>query len=142
MSVSIGPGGPGRRASAAKWSAAAVLALAAGVLLWIVGSGAAQEGGPGPGLAKAGASAGGGILVVAGQVTSDSYGLYLVDTKNTTMAVYQWVPRTNKLRLMAARNYAFDLQLDDYNNEKETAPAVIRQLVGQKRPMGATTQPD
>ena len=128
---------------AAKWSAAALLALAAGVLLWLVGSGAAQEGGPAaPGAARAASSAGGGILVVAGQVTSDSYGLYLVDTKNTTMAVYQWVPRTSRLRLMAARNYGYDLQLEDYNNEQDTAPARIRELVRQQRPIGAATQPN
>jgi uncharacterized protein (TIGR00251 family) len=87
-------------------------------------------------------SAGGGILVVAGQVTSDSYGLYLVDTKSTTMAVYQWVPRTGKLRLMAARYYGFDLQLNDYNNEKETSPSEIQGLVKQQRPIGAATQPN
>ena len=143
MSVSIGTVVPGRKALAAKWSAAALLALAAGVLLWLVGSGAAQEGGPAaPGAARAASSAGGGILVVAGQVTSDSYGLYLVDYQSSTICVYEYLPGDRRLRLMAARNYGYDLQLEDYNNEQDTAPARIRELVRQQRPIGAATQPN
>ena len=137
----MSPGGPGPKALAAKWSAAALLALAAGVLLWMGGSGAAQDSVPAPG-AKAASAGGGNLLVVAGQVTRDSYGLYLVDTKSTTMAIYQWVPSSSKLRLMAARNYGFDLQLDDYNNETDTKPAEIRKLVEQQRRMSSSTQPN
>ena len=131
----MGPVSPGRKALAAKWSLAAALAVAAGTLFWFAGSGGADD-------ARAGSSAGpgGGLLVVAGQVTSDSYGLYLVDTKNSTMCVYQWIPQTRKLRLMAARNYGFDLQLDDYNNEKETSPAEIKRLVEQQRRMDGNTR--
>jgi hypothetical protein len=124
-------------ASAAKWCVAAALAVAAGALLWFAGAGAAQDARP-----AAGSAEGQSVLLVAGQVTSDSYGLYLVDTRSRTMCVYQWQPASRKMRLMSARFYGYDLQLDDYNNEKETAPAEIRKLVEQQRRLGASTQPN
>ena len=76
-----------------------------------------------------------GITAVAGQVTSDSYGLYLIDTENGTMAVYQWLPGIRKLRLMAARNYEFDLKLDEYNSD-DPSPSEIKQLVEQHDRLG------
>jgi hypothetical protein len=46
------------------------------------------------------------------------------------------------MRLMSARHYGFDLQLEDYNNEQDTSPAAIRTLVEKQRRLGAATQPD
>ncbi len=141
MTRPVSPGGSRRGASAAKWSVAAALALSAGALLWAAGAGEAQD-------IRAGAAGGGGnVLVVAGQVTSDSYGLYLVDTRANTLCVYQWRPSAAKpgimeLRLMAARNFAFDLQLEDFNNEKQTSPAEIRKMVAEQRRLGSATQPN
>jgi hypothetical protein len=121
---------------AAKWSVAAALAVTAAALLWLSGASAADD--PHTGVA----ASSNGVLLVAGQVASDSYGLYLVDTQSHTICVYQWVPANRKMRLIAARNYGFDLQLDDYNNEKETSPAEIRKLVEQQRRLGGTTRPN
>jgi len=45
----------------------------------------------------------------------------LVDSGSGTMAIYEWVPDRiagRKLHLVAARNFTFDLQLDDYNNSE------------------------
>jgi hypothetical protein len=134
---------PGPRASAARWSVAAALAVAAGGLFWLAGAGDAQDA-----RTNSASSAGSGVLMVAGQVTGGSYGLYLVDTKSSTICVYEWVQAKNKpqgmaeLRLLAARNYAFDLQLDDYNNEKQTSPGEIRKLVEQQRRLNSATQPN
>ena len=80
----------------------------------------------GPAPLAAGAAEGPSILVVAGQVTRDSYGLYLVDQTNRTMCVYQWVPSTRRLRLLAARTYTFDIKLDQYNTEPD--PLEIKKL--------------
>ena len=136
MSQSRMQHGPGRMLPAAKWSVAGALAVSAAGLLWLAGASAADSD-----LHAAPASSAGGVLLVAGQVTSDSYGLYLVDTQSRTICVYQWIPATRKMRLMAARNYGFDLQLDDYNNEKDTSPAEIRKLVEQQRRLGAPAMP-
>jgi len=58
-----------------------------------------------------------GLIVVAGQVTPDSYGLYLVDPSNGTIAVYQYLPNIRKLRLVSARYFGYDVKLDEYNTE-------------------------
>ena len=71
------------------------------------------------------------LLVVAGQVTRDSYGLYLVDQKNRTICVYQWMSTTRKFRLVASRTYAFDIKLDQYNTEPD--PLEIKKLCEQAR---------
>jgi len=80
------------------------------------------------------AASAGNIIAVAGQVTSDSYGLYLFDRESNIMTVYQWVPGAQKLRLLAARNCTFDLQLDDYKTEPP--PKEIRRIVREARSLG------
>lgn len=77
------------------------------------------------------------IFAVAGEVTQGVYGLYLVDQENGTIGMYQWVPATRKFRLMAARNYRFDLQLDEYNTEP--SPREIQNLVIQHRRLESAT---
>ena len=77
-----------------------------------------------------------GIYAVAGQITSDSYGIYLIDSDNATMAVYQWLPSVRRLRLMAARNFEFDLQLDEFNSDDPT-PREIKKLVEQHERLDA-----
>lgn len=84
----------------------------------------------------AGSAAGQSVLVVAGQVTRDSYGLYVVDQENRTICVYQWMPSTRKLRLLAARTYAFDIRLDQYNTEPD--PLEIKKLGDQARRLDQT----
>ncbi|HUS47558.1 MAG TPA: hypothetical protein VM098_05535 [Phycisphaerae bacterium] len=125
MAVSSDPRSP-KRLPLAKWCVVALLGAALGCLLWEAGVGAADT--------RGGAAAGGDVLLVAGQITSDTYGLYIVDTRRSTIGVYQWLPGTRKLRLLAARNYSFDLQLDDYNTEP--LPRDIKKLVEQSRPLG------
>lgn len=123
---------PGRRgATAALWTLAAVLAVLAGALL--------MELGTTPSLAQSGSAGNGGrVLVVAGLVAPDAYGLYVLDTVQNTMAIYQWQPGLKQLKLLAARNYLYDLQLEDYNNDPKTTPGEIRRMVEQQRLMGAT----
>ncbi|MBT3279481.1 MAG: hypothetical protein HN909_06120 [Phycisphaerales bacterium] len=77
----------------------------------------------------------GDVFVIAGQVTSGTYGLFLVDSKNETICVYQYLPHTKKLKLVAARTYRFDTQLDDYNCDAPS-PADVKKLVSQQKPLG------
>ncbi|MHC4562773.1 MAG: hypothetical protein ACYS8X_08395 [Planctomycetota bacterium] len=71
------------------------------------------------------------MLAVPGQITHDTYGLYLVDLEKQTICVYQYAKTSKKLRLLAARTYAFDTQLDDYNTEP--SPRQVRELVQSHR---------
>jgi hypothetical protein len=61
------------------------------------------------------------ILAVAGQITRETYGLYLVDTESGTVSLYEYAPGrpAATLYLRAARYYRYDLELDEYN----TAPS-------------------
>ena len=110
----------------AKWLAVALLAIIAACLLIEAGASmaSARPEAQAPGRAPA-------VLAVAGQITRDGYGLYLVDLQNHTICVYQWLPTTRKLRLAAARTYTYDRQLDAYNTEP--APSEIAELVAQAR---------
>jgi len=55
----------------------------------------------------------------------------LLDKQNQTLCIYTYDPRApanERLRLVAARSYIFDVQLQDYNNA-EPAPATVRDWV-------------
>jgi len=112
----------------ARWLVVGLLAVIAAALLIQAGAGDASANRT---PLAAGSAAGQSLLVVAGQVTRDSYGLYLVDQENRTICVYQWLPTTRKLRLLAARTYAFDVKLDQYNTEPD--PLEIKKLGEQAR---------
>ena len=112
-------------AGGARWAVAALLAVIAACLLMEAAVG------PSPARGQEPAGAADHIIVSTGKVTAESYGLYIVDLKNGTIAVYQYLTSQRKLRLMAVRNFLFDVQLDEYNTEP--APREIRKLVQQQK---------
>jgi hypothetical protein len=73
-----------------------------------------------------------GVFAIAGQISRETYGLYLVDYNNKTICVYRFYPSDRKLQLMAARTYEFDVKLDSYNTS-QPLPAEVRELVGQQK---------
>jgi hypothetical protein len=113
----------------AQWIIVALLSVIATCLLMEIGFGASAA------TAQVTSVGGGDVLVVGGQITKDSYGLYLVDTKRQALAVYQWLPGSRKLRLMAARTFKYDIQLDEYNADKPT-PSEVKRLVEQNKRLG------
>jgi hypothetical protein len=128
--------------SALRLLTAGALAVVAAVLLAVAVSSPAAEsnGNNGSAAARNGSAAGGRFFAVCGQIAQEAYGLYLFDTQNSTMSLYEWVPAERKLRLLAARNTEFDLRLDDYNTTP--SPREIKALVEQHRRLTtAPTQP-
>ena len=109
----------------ARWVLVAVLAVVAGGLLAQLARAVAE---PTP---SCGADGGQGVMAIAGQLSRDSYGIYVIDLANRTMCVYQYLPASKKLRLQAARTFAYDTRLDDLNTEP--SPREIKQLVEQQR---------
>lgn len=75
------------------------------------------------------------VFVAAGQISGETYGLYLVDYENKTICVYEYVPRDRRLKLRAARTYEFDAQLDEYNTD-EPLPREVKELVDQHDRLG------
>lgn len=121
-----------------QWVMVVVLSVIATCLVLELGYGASRA------TAQVTSIGGGGndMLVVGGQITKDSYGLYLVDMKRKSLCVYQWLPASRKLRLMAARTLEYDVQLDEYNADKPT-PRDVKRLVEQNRRLGpAPIKPD
>jgi hypothetical protein len=126
---------PRRPVSPARWVIVILLGVIAACLVMEVGltlSAARAD--------EAGSGREGAVFAVAGKVTPETYGVYLVDTKNSTICLYQYLPSTRRLRLMAARTFAFDRMLENYNTEPD--PREIKKLVEGSRPLsGATTRP-
>ncbi len=121
-----------RPAGASRWLVVILLSVIATCLLIEVGRGVpAARGEP-----SVGSSASGDVIAVSAQLTPDSYGVYLLDAKRGTMAVYQFQPSKRTLRLMAVRGYGFDMQLDEYNTEP--SPLEIKKLVQQQQRLGDT----
>jgi hypothetical protein len=112
-----------------QWVIVVILSVIATCLVLELGFGASSA------TAQVTSVGGDDMLVVGGQITKDSYGLYLVDTKRQSLCVYQWLPGTRKLRLMAARTFKFDVQLDEYNADKPT-PRDVKSLVEQNKRLG------
>ena len=112
--------------SAAQWAIAGLLAAIAVLLA------AELVFSPSPAVAQTGsAGAVEGVFAIAGQITGDSYGLYLVDLRNGTICVYEYAGRPGRLSLRAARTFIYDCQLDSYNTEPD--PADIAEKVSRAR---------
>jgi hypothetical protein len=127
---------------AAQWVTVVLLALAAGALagrlLLATDSAAAQTGSRGAQTGPAGEAD--GVFAVAGQVTRDSYGLYLVDVRHGTICMYQYMPGQQGLRLVAARTFIYDRQLDSYNTHP--LPKDVAKMVTEARRLKeVTTEP-
>ncbi len=101
------------RASAPVWSQWAIVVA----LSMTVGALSMQLLSTPPANAAAGSvTAGGGkVFAIAGQVSANSYGVYLVDLEKSTICLYEYVGRDRRLWLRAARTFHADLQLDSYN---------------------------
>jgi len=67
------------------------------------------------------------MLAVTGPVGRDTHGIYLIDTVNQTLCVYEYRPSQKDLRLLAARELTHDVQLSSYNTSP--SPQEIHLLV-------------
>ncbi|NNM87702.1 MAG: hypothetical protein HKL95_04195 [Phycisphaerae bacterium] len=62
-----------------------------------------------------------------------SWGLVLVDRRQRVFCVYRFLESASRLRLVAARDYRYDLRLHDYNNTAPT-PAQVKAMVSSMLP--------
>jgi hypothetical protein len=112
------------------WIAVTFLALVAGLLLVELGRSGALAQPMGSEFDAGGQRReSSSLMAVAGRVSGQVYGIYLVDTETRTMALYQWEPNKRRLRWMASRNFSYDLQIEDYNTEMK--PSEVKKLAEQ-----------
>jgi hypothetical protein len=99
--------------------------------------------------AQGGSTGGGGdanrdLIAVTGTYGSGASVLYLIDTRTRHMAVYK-TDNGRKLELVAARNVAWDLNLETYNDQSEPgySPRELRKgYVEASRTAGPSSRPD
>src|SRR6185503_20590413 len=51
---------------------------------------------------------GGGIFMMPGQFSVNTWGVYVMDIDQQTLCAYQFYPGDKQLRLVAARNFRYD----------------------------------
>ncbi len=113
-----------RGRAAAQWSVVVLLSMIVGAL------GAELLFSP-PASARTGSAGRSGVFAIAGQITGDSYGLYLVDVENGTICLYEYVAGKRRLWLRAARTFLADVRLDAYNTLPE--PKEVLKMVSEAR---------
>ena len=70
-----------------------------------------------------------GILAVQARLSSEDYGLYLIDLNNQTILLYSYGgPWSRGLRLLSARSFQYDRKLVDFNSAKPS-PREVQQLI-------------
>jgi len=70
-----------------------------------------------------------GVLAIQAHLSSDVYGLYLIDLKNQTILLYGYGgPWSRGLRLLSARSFQYDRKLLDFNSGKPS-PREVQQLI-------------
>jgi len=117
----------GYAVSAARWCVVVLLSVIAACLVIELGFGSGVAGAQ---PVSAGETS--GLVAIAGQVGTDAYGIFLIDTRSRTMCLYRYLATVNKLQFLAARNVSYDLQLDDYNNAAKT-PREIKEIVEKQK---------
>ena len=58
---------------------------------------------------------GGGVFIVPGQFSVNTWGCYLMDIDAQTLCAYQFYPADKQLRLIAARYFRYDRRLHNFN---------------------------
>jgi hypothetical protein len=69
----------------------------------------------------------GGLTVMPGQLSPNTWGCYVIDPMNQTLSVYQFSPGEHNLRLAAARDIQYDRRLGSFNTTP--APSEIKQML-------------
>jgi len=115
--------GPGR------WLPAVVAAAVAAGATWALSR-------PGSSLPRAAAQfpavAGGqGVYLMPGQLATNAWGVYLLDTDRGSLLVYRFDAGSSRLKLLAARDVSADRGLGDFNTFPP--PAEVRRIVELER---------
>jgi hypothetical protein len=74
---------------------------------------------------------GGGVYLMPGQLATNAWGVYLLDTDRGTMMVYRYDAGGNRLQFLAARDVGADRSITDFNTFPP--PAEIERLVELER---------
>lgn len=123
-----------RRSHGALWLIGIALLMNAAVMAWPRGQQSpAFSGGTLRAAFGAPVTSGHDNYILPLRLGDKSWGLVLVDQRKKVFCVYRFLESASRLRLVAARDYRFDLLLHDYNNTSPT-PAQVKAMVSLLRP--------
>ncbi len=84
-----------------------------------------------------------GVFAVQARLSADTYGLYLIDTKNQTILLYRYGGiRARGLSLLSARSFRYDRQLLDFNAGKPSPQDVRKRVEAVSKPPPGPKAPD
>ena len=75
---------------------------------------------------------GAGLFLMPAQLSSSTWGCYVMDVDAQTLVAYQYYPGDRKLRLMAARDFSYDRFLKEFNTD-DPSPSDVKNLVEKDR---------
>jgi hypothetical protein len=71
-----------------------------------------------PAQAQGGGGQTGSATIVVGQLDKNDIPVFLLNSAEQCLTIYEYDVRSEDLTLRVARSYRFDSQLNDYNNKK------------------------
>lgn len=71
------------------------------------------------------------VIVAPGQISTNQWGCYVLDTRANTLCIYQYTPADRMLRLQAARAITQDLRLASFNTTPQ--PSEVAELVEKEK---------
>jgi hypothetical protein len=74
-----------------------------------------------------------GIFAFTGQIDRDRYGLFMMDVDNSTVWAYEYLPGTRRLRLAFARSFTFDRYLENFGNDDDSQPQMVKSMLEAQR---------
>lgn len=84
-------------------------------------------------LGQMGGSAGArGVFAFSGQLSKNTYGVYMVDADTMTIWAYEYLPQKGCMRLAAARTWRYDRYLENHNI-CDLPPDVVERMVESQR---------
>ncbi len=96
----------------AQWIIAVALVVIATSLVTREGSNRSGEAAFAQAVTSGGAR---GVFAFSGQLSKNTYGVYMVDVDAMTTWVYEYLPQKGCLRLAAGRSWRYDRYLENYN---------------------------
>jgi len=73
-----------------------------------------------------------GVFSFSGQLSKDTYGVFMVDVDTMTMWTYEYLPAKGCLRLAGARSWQYDRYLENYNT-CDLPPEAVEKMVEEQR---------
>lgn len=86
---------------------------------------------------------GGGLFMMPGQFSQNTWGVYLMDIDTQVICSYQFYPGEKQLRLVASRNFSWDRRLKNFSTtpSPNDVKAMVESEQNSNRATGQDSKP-